>query len=846
MKNRTTNKFSRIGIAACLLGWTSVAMAYDFQVNGIYYSKIEGGGNQVSVVKGDDYGCYTGDIVIPEYVYYDGNSYDVTFIEWDAFQGCSGVTTVTVADAPINGIGGAFRWCWNLQAFYVTRPEWQTWSNYLWAEDGVMMDAAKTQILAYPRGRKGNYTIPSTVNELYSDTFDGCSIDTLTLSTAQAEYTMYIGNVGATVLVFPEGVTTIGDNIFSWSGQTIMLPSTIVAIGSNAFGTYEYPEKVYCHATEPPVIAADAFGTQPNTWNGSTLYVPKGSEGLYGNADGWKGFTEIVGMAFDAPDTYDVSVAGTLKDVLPDVSQLKTSITLTGRLNGDDIIYLRSLFQGETKLRRLDLSGAQMVEGGESYYGSSTKKYYTKDGHITPYLFDGFYSLRFLVLPQTTEAIDDEGMSNLYYLENVTLPDGIRQVGRYAFSFCESMAGISLPNTIDSIGDGAFSGCKSLQSLTLPTSIAYLPNAICNGCTSLQTIHIPSNVRFVKYPQYFGGCTQLTSFTVDADHPLYTAVDGAIYTRDLKTLVLWPTGKDAGGTATIPAGTEVLGVSSLFDSRIKDISLPVSLKTIGEAAFYESTVERVELPTQTDSIGRIAFCDCHNLKTLTLPKRLRTITEQMCQSCKSIEEIRLPASVTTIGSHAFENCDQLVRVIAGSHQPVAISKSMLPDWDPFPTHGSIYLLVPEGSKADYEADYYWSTFKEIVEYEEQDKQCAPPTIAYDHGHLLVDCESPAEAECHVCISSTDAGEYSGHAIDLTSTYTITAWATAEDYADSPRVTATIRWGDGRPVFTGFTSVTIDTKGASDVNSDGTVDVADIATIISEMAARARKQTEPEK
>ena len=836
-----TNKCLRMGIAALLIGWASMAMAYDFQTDGIYYS-IASEGNAVSVVQGDGQGSYSGDIIIPENVYYNGYSYDVTSIEWDAFSGCSGLTSVTVADAPINGFG-AFRWCWNLRAFYVARPEWRTDVWYLCAEDGVLLDAEKTQILAYPRGRKGNYTVPPTVGELYSDTFDGCGIDTLTLSTAQTEYTMNVGFVSASVLVFPEGVTAIGDNIFNWSGQTIMLPSTISSIGSNAFGTYDYPEKVYCLATEPPTIAADAFGVQPNTWGGSTLYVPKGSEELYGNAEGWRAFTEIVGMAFNAPDTYDVAVAGTLKDVLPDVSQLKTSITITGPLNGDDIIYLRSLFQGETKLRRLDLGGAQMVEGGESYYATSRKKFYTQDNHITPYLFNGFSSMHETILPQGTLAIDDEGMSGAYGLRSVTLPEGIRQVGQWAFSQCYNLETVNLPNTIDSIGDGAFSGCESLRSLTLPTSIKYIPNGLCTNCKSLTTINIPANARFGRYPFCFAGCEELTTFTADDGHPLYTAKEGVVYSRDEKELVLWPTGKDAGALAVVPAGIEVLATGAFYASRIKDISLPATLRTVGEGAFEESTVERLVIPVMVDSIGRIAFMYCRNLKTLTLPKRLRTITEQLCQSCQSLTEIRIPATVTRIESHAFENCSSLVTVIAEPSKPVAIDKQLMPDWDPFPTHSNISLLVPEGSKADYEADYYWKEFKEIVEYEVENKQCTPPTIAYDRGRLLVECESPAEAECHVSISTADTGEYSGHCIELTPTYTITTWATAEDYADSPRVTATITWRDGRPLFEGFSSVTTDGKAACDANGDGAVDVADIATIISEMAVQARVQEE---
>lgn len=843
MRTEMKNKCLRLVMTICLISVASMVVAYDFQMNGIYYS-ISSEGNQVSVVKGDDYGSYSGDIVIPEYVYYNGNSYNVTFIEWDAFDGSDGLTTVTVADAPISGFW-AFRWCRNLKAFYVTYSEWASGARYLYAEDGVLMNVEQTEILAYPRGRKGSFTVPPTVSEIYSETFDGCGIDTLTLSSGQTSYTEYLGNIGANVLVFPEGVTTIGESVFVWSGQTIMLPSTISSIGSNAFGTYDYPEKVYCLAAEPPVIAADAFGVQPNSWAGSTLYVPKGSEELYRSAQGWSGFTEYVGMAFNAPDTYNVAVAGTLKDILPDVSQLKTAITITGLLNGDDIIYLRSLFQGDSKLRRLDLSGAQMVEGGESYYSSGSKKYYTKDSHITPYLFCDFSSLRELVLPQTTEIIDDDGLCSLYYLQSVILPEGIRQVGSYAFSWCESLESVNLPNTIDSIGEGAFSGCEKLQTLTIPTSIAYLPNSICTGCKSLTAIHIPANVRFVKYPQYFLGCTQLTTITVADEHPLYTSVDGVVYSRDMKKLVLWPTAKDAGATATIPEGIEELGNSAMSGSMIKDVWCPISLRKVGEGAFYESNVEHIDLPNSVESIERVAFLYCRNLKTLTLPKYLKKIPEMMCDYCTSLTEIRIPATVTAIDSHAFESCDALATVIAESRQPIAIDKRLIPDWDPFPTHRNISLLVPEGSKDDFEADYYWKEFKEIVEYEVENKQCATPTIAYDCGRLLIECESPSEAECHVSISTSDTGEYSGNCIELNPTYIITVWATAEDYADSPYKTATIQWRDGRPIFTGFSSVTIDGKAANDVNGDNEVDVADIATIISAMAAQARKQNETE-
>lgn len=72
-------------------------------------------------------------------------------------------------------------------------------------------------------------------------------------------------------------------------------------------------------------------------------------------------------------------------------------------------------------------------------------------------------------------------------------------------------------------------------------------------------------------------------------------------------------------------------------------------------------------------------------------------------------------------------------------------------------------------------------------------------------------------------------------------YEISVYATHEGYNDSDVVTATITWRNGKPIMQGFSSITLkagDPKG--DMNGDGTVDVADIATIISIMAGNNQK------
>ena len=119
------------------------------------------------------------------------------------------------------------------------------------------------------------------------------------------------------------------------------------------------------------------------------------------------------------------------------------------------------------------------------------------------------------------------------------------------------------------------------------------------------------------------------------------------------------------------------------------------------------------------------------------------------------------------------------------------------------------------------------------------QKCATPTIAYDKGELVFSCET--EGVKYISkVEAIDAKSNEGERVQLASTYIMTVYATKEGSEDSDVATATIQWRDGRPVFTGFSSVTIDSKVAYDVNGDGTVSVGDITTIISEMAAQTRK------
>jgi len=120
-------------------------------------------------------------------------------------------------------------------------------------------------------------------------------------------------------------------------------------------------------------------------------------------------------------------------------------------------------------------------------------------------------------------------------------------------------------------------------------------------------------------------------------------------------------------------------------------------------------------------------------------------------------------------------------------------------------------------------------------------KCATPTIAYERGELVFSSETEGAAFVSD-VKVADAKGSEGARLKLTSTYEITVYAKCDGYADSDVVSATIGWRNGRPAMMGFSSVKLESnEDATDVNGDGAVDVADIATVISDMAARARKR-----
>ncbi len=473
----------------------ALATAADFVVDGICYNI---NGNEAAVasrrVPGFLFIGYSGAVVIPATVTYDGTTYPVTSIEAIAFWGSTELTNVDIPNS-ITEIGQeAFGNCPGLTSIVVDsgNPRFDSRNNC-----NAIIETADNELIA---GCK-NTIIPNSVTKIGNFAFEACS--------------------SLTSIVIPNSVTEIGHYAFYScdSLTSIDIPNSVIEIGYGVFedcpgltsivvesGNPRYDSRNNCNAIIETADNTLIYGckntTIPNSVTTIGDYAFSGCHGLT-SIDIPDSVTEIGFGAFE-------SCTGLTSIVIPN------SVTAIGGDAFNNTAWYKNQPNG-------------MVYAGKVAYKykgtmpSGTNMTF-KEGTlgIAGYAFEDCTRLTSIVIPNTVISIGDGAFYNCSGLtsivvesgnprydshnncnaiietasntliagcKNTTIPKSVTAVGDLAFAGCDGLTSIVIPNSVTSIGDMAFAFCDGLTSIVIPNSVTEIDYFAFYECFGLTDVY---------------------------------------------------------------------------------------------------------------------------------------------------------------------------------------------------------------------------------------------------------------------------------------------------------------------------------------------------------------------
>ena len=588
---------------AAVLSVSANALAYDFEVDGIYYNILSEYDKTVSVTykeysNGTYKSYYLGDVVIPEQAQYNEELYRVTSIGYRAFYGCSNLTSVTIPEGATSIGFEAFSGCSRLAS--VTIPEGVTYIG----------DSAFDSC-----SRLTSVTIPESVTTIGDYAFISCS--------------------SLASVTIPESVTSIGYWAFyNCSSLTSVNISDLSAWSKIDFESSLSNPLIYAHnlylngaLVTDLVIPKDISEIKPYAFLGgsciTSVTIPEG-------------VTSIGDSAFDSCSRL-ASVA---------IPESVTTISEFAFWN----------CSGLTSVNISDLSAWCRIDFGNVY---SNPLDYAHNLYLNGALVTD------LVIPKDISEIKSCAFLGGSCITSVTIPEGVTSIGNLVFCGCSSLASVTIPESVTSIGSWAFSGCSSLASVTIPEGVTSIGDFAFEGCSSLDSVTIPNSVTTID-GFAFSDCSSLTSVTIGvgirsiADNAFNaTDVKKAIWLSDTppdsyyefaeinyvcndsyrfsnQVVCLLNTMKEINGVRYVPTGES----EAAYDV----------IDYIGN-----ETVITIEEDMNVINIGPYAFYDCRGLSSVSIPNSVTTIGGEAFNGCSGLTSLTIGSGVLSIDTNAFSS-----------------------------------------------------------------------------------------------------------------------------------------------------------------------------------------------
>ena len=357
--------------------------AYDIAVKNadgvtIYYN-WNNGRTELAVCYGYfENGDYTGDIVIPESVEYDGKTYSVTDIDSQAFQRCSGLTSVIIPNSVTHIWTDAFRYCDKLTS--ITLPSTLRWVSDLAFNGCVSLNAVHI----------------SDLEAFFKISFEFDSYSSYPISTNPLCYAGHLFLNGEEIkdLEIPNDITEIKDNacVRWYALNSLKIPNSVTSIGKFAFYGCSGLTSIIVENSNPVYDSRNDCNAIIET-SSNTLLVGCNKTNIPNSV------TSIEHAAF-----YDCSGL--------------TSVTISNSVTSIGSY----AFNGCSGLTSVTIpNSVTSIEG---------------------FTFRGCSGLTSLSIPNSVTSIGSSAFNGCSGLTSVTIPSSVTSIGYYAFYGCSGLTSI--------------------------------------------------------------------------------------------------------------------------------------------------------------------------------------------------------------------------------------------------------------------------------------------------------------------------------------------------------------------------------------------------------------------
>lgn len=622
------------------------------------------------------------------------------FIFWD----CQNLASVTLPDNITVITPYMFAQCTNLQTLTIPASVTEIGEDAFWQSGltEIVIPNSVTGIGKAAFNRCGDLVsvkLPDNLAVIDSFMFVACynlkSIE-IPASVRKINYAAFNAS-GLTSVTIPEGVTELP--VFAFMGssslESVVLPLSLTAIGDTAF-------------------------TQ--CYNLSSVAIPQN-------------VTRIGHLAFYSTSLAEVELPASVNSIgelafgqCTDLKKITLRATTPPSLASSNIVashipvFVEDAVLADYKAAPYwqDLNIQPLSKSSLMAYG-----YYGAEGDGTNIAweldFDGVFTMTGTgAMAGWSEENPIPWEDYKLYITKVVLPEGLTNIGSYAFSGCENLTEISIPSTVTIIGVGAIRYCRALTSVVLPENLTFIGYDAFSQCgftsillpekletidgnafafTSLTEVEIPASVTFIGADAF--SISGLQSITVHALTPPGLGGDMAdlgvvVYVEDeaydaYLAAYIWnghkiiplskahlrdfgycgadEDGKNLEWELTHENVLTVNGTGAMADftqdtipwlrynGEIKSVVVSEGVTSIGNYAFYyHDDLASVSFPSTLETIGQYAFRYSSALTSVVIPDNVTLLGVGAFYGCTKLSSVNIPALLTSIDSYAFYNC----------------------------------------------------------------------------------------------------------------------------------------------------------------------------------------------